>query len=238
MPHEASETTRWPVHAPATSSGRLPLPLMPFPTANTFIRHAHALCAQTLRRARQLVFVVGSVMLAACAYAVDGKVEVQRVDSAVQVQASAVLEADTETVWNTLIGYEQLPDFIPDMTSSKTLQRAGRQAVVEQNGRAGLGPFKMDFSLTLAVREEPMQAVFANAVSGDFSRFESSYRLHPQEDGRTRLEYSSLIEPKNGIPPLVGVPVMRYAIQRQFNALLVEIERLAAVRTGRPTAAR
>lgn len=198
---------------------------MPSTIASTFARHMRA-------------FTAAGFMLVASAHAADGKVEVQRVDTAVQVQASAVLEADTETVWNTLIGYEQLPDFIPDMLSSKTLQRAGRQAVVEQNGRAGLGPFKRDFSLTLAVREEPMQAVFAKAVSGDFSRFESSYRLHPQEDGRTRLEYASLIEPRDGIPPLVGVPVMRYAIQRQFNALLAEIERLAALRTGVPSTAR
>lgn len=233
MPHEASETTEWPRTRAAPSAGRkasLSLAhcsflLMPSTIASTFARHMRA-------------FTAAGFMLVASAHAADGKVEVQRADTAVQVQASAVLEADTETVWNTLIGYEQLPDFIPDMLSSKTLERAGRQAIVQQNGRVGLGPFKRDFSLTLAVREEPMQAVFAKAVRGDFSRFESSYRLHPQEDGRTRLEYASLIEPRDGIPPLVGVPVMRYAIQRQFNALLTEIERLASLRTGIPSAAR
>lgn len=209
----------------ASPPGTHPFPHMPSTIAATFNRHVRA-------------FAAAGLMLAASAHAAEGKVDVERVDTVVQVQASAVLEADTETVWNTLVGYEQLPEFIPDMRSSRTLHRAGRQAVVEQNGRAGLGPFKMDFTLTLAVREEPMQAVFARAVSGDFSRFESSYRLHPQEDGRTRLEYTSLIEPKNGIPPLVGVPVMRYAIKRQFNALLTEIERLASLRNGPPSAAR
>ena len=156
-----------------------------------------------------------------------GKVEIERVGDTVQVQASALLEAEASTVWKTLVEYERLPDFIPDMSLSKTLQREGNKAVVQQNGRAGLGPFKMDFTLTLAVREEPMNAVFASALSGDFSVFESSYHLVHEGPGLIRLNYLSRLQPRSGIPPLVGVPVMRLSIQRQFDALVAEIGRRA-----------
>jgi ribosome-associated toxin RatA of RatAB toxin-antitoxin module len=180
------------------------------------------------RRARLLLgtlaFTVGSALAAS-----PGKVEVERTGDAVQVHATALLEADAATVWNTLIGYEQLPDFIPDMSLSKTLKRDGNNAVVQQNGRAGLGPFKRDFTLTLDVREEPMNAVFASARSGDFAVFESSYRLVQEGPGRIRLNYLSRIEPRDGIPPLVGVPIMRLAIQRQFDALVTEIGRRATL---------
>jgi ribosome-associated toxin RatA of RatAB toxin-antitoxin module len=164
------------------------------------------------------------------AYAASpGKVEIERVGDAVQVKASALLDAEASTVWKTLVEYERLPDFIPDMSLSKTLQREGNRAVVQQNGRAGLGPFKMEFTLTLDVREEPMKSVFASALSGDFSVFESSYHLVHEGPGLIRLNYISRIQPRNGIPPLVGVPVMRLSIQRQFDALVTEISRRATL---------
>jgi Polyketide cyclase / dehydrase and lipid transport len=158
-----------------------------------------------------------------------GKVEIERVGNAVHVKASALLDAEPSTVWKTLTEYDRLPDFIPDMFLSKTLQRDGNKAVVQQNGRAGLGPFKFDFTLTLDVREEPMNAVFASALSGDFSVFESSYHLVHEGPGLIRLNYLSRIQPRSGIPPLVGVPVMQLSIQRQFDALVAQIGRRATL---------
>lgn len=174
------------------------------------------------------LLLLAAVLASAVARAAPAAVTVQRIDSALHVHASATLQADARTVWNTLVGYEQLADFIPDMASSRTLRRDGDTAVVQQRGRAGLGPFKQDFSLTLAVQETPLRSVTAQAMAGDFSRFESSYQLHSGDDGSTRLDYSALIEPRSGIPPLVGVPVMTWAIRRQFNALVAEIERRGA----------
>lgn len=187
------------------------------------------LTPSVLRRRTTALLATLALALGSSHAASPGKVEIQRQGDAVEVQASALLEADATTVWNTLIGYEQLPDFIPDMTVSKTLKREGNNALVQQNGRAGLGPFKRSFTLTLDVREEPMSAVHASARGGDFSVFESSYRLVHEGPGLIRLNYVSRIEPRDGIPPLVGVPVMRLAIQRQFDALVTEIGRRATI---------
>jgi ribosome-associated toxin RatA of RatAB toxin-antitoxin module len=198
--------------------------------------HRGALRTPRLRW-RWLLLPVVVLLLTAAAHADIAAVQVQRVDAALRVRASALLHADAQTVWNTLVGYERLPEFIPDMASSRTLRRDGDQAVVQQRGRAGLGPFKRDFSLTLAVQETPLRSVTAQAVAGDFSRFESSYQLQSTSDGGVRLEYAALIEPKAGIPPLVGVPVMEHAIRRQFDALVAEIERRAGPPSTAPAAA-
>ena len=48
--------------------------------------------------------------------------------------------ADDATTWDVLTGYDHLPDFIPDMSASHTLERDGSDARVQQSGRAGLGP--------------------------------------------------------------------------------------------------
>ena len=149
------------------------------------------------------------------------------------VFATAQVAADNGTAWDVLTGYDRLPNFIPDMSASRTLEREGSNALVLQSGRAGLGPFKQEFSLTLAVHEVWQQSVTARAVAGDFRRFESSYQLSTDGMGHTRIEYSAVIEPIAGIPPLVGLPVMRSAIRAQFEALLDEIDRRAQPRAGR-----
>ncbi len=162
------------------------------------------------------------------------KLDVRQQEGSVRVLASSTVQADLQTTWNTLVGYERLPEFVPDMRSSRVLQRDGDRVLVQQSGRAGFGPLQRAFSLTLEVQEQPLQTVTAHAVGGDFARFESGYRLRAGADGQTHLEYSALIEPKDGIPPLVGVALMRRAIQRQFDALLAEIERQAAAQPARP----
>ncbi len=158
--------------------------------------------------------------------------QVDQHDGALRVVASASLRADLQTSWDTLVDYDRLPEFVPDLRSSRTLQRDGAVAVVAQSGRAGFGPLHRDFTLTLRVREEAPYAVTASAVAGSFTRFESSYRLRAEEGGITHLSYRALIEPRDGVPPLLGLAVMRWALERQFQALLVEIERRAALGVG------
>jgi ribosome-associated toxin RatA of RatAB toxin-antitoxin module len=183
--------------------------------------------------------VLGGVLALASATAAASPavVEVQRRDTAVHVAASVVLKADLRSTWDTLVGYERLPEFVPDMRSSRVLERGRSEVLVEQVGRAGFGPFRQEFSLTLRVRELPMQSISAQSVAGDFVRFESRYVLRSGEGGVTQLDYSAVMEPKDGIPPLVGVPILRRAIRRQFEALQVEIERRAAQREAEPVRA-
>jgi len=157
---------------------------------------------------------------------------VTRSGDRIVVIATAEVEADDATAWDVLTGYDRLAEFIPDMSASRTLEREGSNALVLQTGRAGFGPFKRDFSLTLAVQEVQQQAVTARAVGGDFTRFESSYRLRSVGAGHTRIEYSAIIEPKAGVPTLIGLPVMRSAISEQFGALLAEVERRAQQRAA------
>jgi ribosome-associated toxin RatA of RatAB toxin-antitoxin module len=188
-----------------------------------------ALRSHASRRARRHWLLPASAVIAwATASAAPALIDVRREQSSLRVQASATLQVDAQTVWDTLVAYEQLPEFIPDMVSSRTVRRDGVRAVVEQHGRAGLGVFKQAFGVTLAVQELPLREVNAQAIAGDFSRFEASYRLYAGSDGGTRIDYTALIEPKARMLPVVGVPVLRLAIHRQFEAMVAEIERRAA----------
>jgi hypothetical protein len=179
---------------------------------------------------RTLLALLGAAAALLAPWSAAAEVEVQRLEGAVRVSAQTTLNADLQTTWETLVGYERLPEFVPDMRTSRVLHREGDRVLVEQRGRAGFGPVQREFSLTLEVHEVPLQAVTARAIAGDFLRFDSGYRLRAGALGQTHLEYDALIAPQDGIPPLLGVPLMRRAIQRQFDALLAEIERRSAAR--------
>jgi hypothetical protein len=90
-------------------------------------------------------------LLVAPAAAAPATLSVSRSGDEIVVVATAEVAADEATAWDVLTGYDRLPDFIPDMSASRTLEREGSNALVSQSGRAGLGPFKQAFSLTLAV---------------------------------------------------------------------------------------
>jgi hypothetical protein len=60
----------------------------------------------------------------------------------------------------------------------------------------------------------------------------ASYRLQTDDAGHRRIECSAVIEPSAGNPPLVGLPLLRSTIRRQFEALLADIDHRARARKG------
>jgi carbon monoxide dehydrogenase subunit G len=142
--------------------------------------------------------------------------------------AQSEVDADRATIWSTLTDYDHLARFIPGMSSSRTVSRNGAEAVVEQKGGAGVGPFRQSFTVLLAVREELNQSISASGIGGDFRGFQSRYEIVPIGSHRARIVYQATLVPGMFVPPVVGLFAMRSAIGSQFDALLEEIQRRAA----------
>jgi ribosome-associated toxin RatA of RatAB toxin-antitoxin module len=187
-------------------------------------------------------FLIGTAFLAATtaiaparaaavapSHAAAGDVKVERHGSEIRVEAHAEVGAAVAQTWSTLVDYDRLAEFIPDMAFSHILSRNGSTAVVEQQGRASFGPFHQSFRLVLAVEERPGESIDATALDGDFRRFNARYDLQAIDSLRTRIQYRATLEPNAAVPPLVGLAVMRSLIRRQFEAMLGEIERRAAL---------
>jgi carbon monoxide dehydrogenase subunit G len=142
--------------------------------------------------------------------------------------AQSEVEADRAAIWSTLSDYDDLARFIPGMSSSRTVSRTGAEAVVEQKGSAGLGPFRQHFTVLLAVREEANHSISASGIGGDFRCFETRYEIVPLGSHRARLVYQATLVPgMRVVPPIVGLLAMRSMIGTQFDALLEEIRRRA-----------
>ena len=151
-----------------------------------------------------------------------------RDDDAVIVQAEAQLDASLETAWRVLTDYEHYAEFIPDLKSSRVLARSGNTAIVEQRGEAGFFFYHFPLEVTFSVTEIPGNTVSSRAISGTFREMIGTYVLTETRAG-VRLVYTGRLVPSFTLPPLVGVPAVRAAVERQFLALAREIRRVAKI---------
>ena len=161
--------------------------------------------------------------------AADFKVEARRDGDAVLVEARASVKADVETAWNVLTAYDRYAEFIPDLKLSEILARAGETAIVHQKGEAGFFLFHFPMEVTFSVTEEPPTGIHSRAISGTFKEMTGAYHLTADGDV-LRLTYSGRLVPNFGLPPLVGTAAVRAAVEKQFSALVKEIQRRAAAR--------
>jgi ribosome-associated toxin RatA of RatAB toxin-antitoxin module len=153
------------------------------------------------------------------------QVEARREGEAVLVKASARLTADLTRAWEVLTDYERYAQFVPDLKSSRVISRSGHVAIVDQRGEAGFFLFHYPVEVQLEVTEQPYQRVTSRALSGNFKEMVGVYELLDQPDG-LRFEYSGRLVPSFRLPPLIGVAAVRSAVEKQFSALVREIQRV------------
>jgi ribosome-associated toxin RatA of RatAB toxin-antitoxin module len=149
-----------------------------------------------------------------------------RENDVVVVHAQADLDAPLRTAWNVLTDYEGYAQFIPDLKSSRVLARSGNTAIVEQKGEAGFFFYHLPLEVTFSVTEEPSTVVSSRAISGTFKEMTGRYVLS-ERGGGVRLTYDGRMIPAFHLPPLIGMPALRAALERRFLALAREIRRVA-----------
>lgn len=175
---------------------------------------ACALCAHVAALAQQL------------------NIETSGRDGAITVTASADMQVDTRTAWGVISDYDHLAEFVPDMHSSRVVQRDGDKLVVEQTGEFGFLFFQQPVEVRLAVVESPRERIVARAVGGNLREMEGRYTLQDLPSGEVRLSYSGRLVPDFAVPPVIGKMVVRRELGRQFAAVVKEIMRRDALERG------
>jgi len=148
----------------------------------------------------------------------------ERNGDAIDIHASALLNADGVTAWRVLTDYSRYPEFIPDLRSSHVVARRAATVTVEQSGEARLWLFRLPLEITFEIQEAAPDHLQSRAVAGTLRALTSSYALASESAG-TRLDYVGHATPGFW---LLG-PFERAAVERnvarQFQALADEIER-------------
>lgn len=180
-----------------------------------------------------LAGVCALLLVAGSAAAAEVRVEARRDGDAVLVEASADVQADARVAWDVLTGYDRYAQFVPDLRTSRVIERSGHSAIVEQSGVAGMFFYRFPMEVRLAITEEPFETVRSQSIAGNFRELTGVYRLTPAEKG-VRFVYNGRLVPEFRLPPIVGLPAVRGSVERQFRALVEEIERRARAEAAPP----
>jgi len=142
-----------------------------------------------------------------------------------EVVASGEVRAAPQAVWKILTNYERMPEFVPDLKTTKVLSRSGNRAVVEQFGTARFLFLSRSIQLVVQVTEEPISAIDIGLVSGDMKVYNCRWELVPTENGGTRILYTGKLVPKFYVPGMLGANIIRADIERMMLAVLERLDR-------------
>lgn len=165
--------------------------------------------------------------------AADVMVRASREGDVIHVEASAEFVADGWRVWQVLTDYDHLADFIPDMHTSRVLERRKGTAIVEQKGDFRLLFLNFPIEVTFVVKEFPQELIVSHAVKGSFLEMHNAYNLQVQQK-RVRLRYEGHMKPDFLVPPLIGTIALKRSVERQFGALVDEIIQRQQAANRRP----
>lgn len=151
----------------------------------------------------------------------------------IEIEASALLNADTGTAWRVLTDYERYIEFIPGLRESRVLGRTGATVTVKQSGDVMLWLLPVPLDVTFEITESAPTRLDSRAVAGDLRALNSRYVLTP-EGNRVRLGYSGALASGFALfSPLERLAV-KQNIERRFQALADEIERRQGTGSAEP----
>ena len=156
-------------------------------------------------------------------------VEAARDGDAYVITARGDVVADAGVAWRVLTDYDRYAAFVPDLYSSRTLSRGPDGAVVEQRGELRFLFVRFPLEVKYTIREHPPSVVESRATSGSFREMTGRYELRPNGSA-LRVAYAGRLVPDFAMPPLIGTIAVRMTVERQFTAMIEEIERQSAAR--------
>jgi carbon monoxide dehydrogenase subunit G len=186
--------------------------------------HAAPMAAGAHRLAALLALAACIAAQSAHAAAPALSLETYRQGDAIAVFAEVEMDVDPKIAWDVLSDYDHLAQFVPDMSVSRVLSRAGNTVIVEQKGEFGILFFRQPVELKLEIVETPRKTIVARAIGGSFREMSGRYDLE-EKGGRVRLSYVGRFVPSFAMPPFLGIVGVRHTAAVQLEALVDEIMR-------------
>ena len=126
-----------------------------------------------------------------------------------------------DDLWEVLTDYEGLSEFIPNLCSSKLIERSGNRVTLSQIGSQQLVlglKFSAEVQLELT-EHRPEGLLQFRMIKGDFRRFEGSWRLQSVPD-QTLVLYELTVQGCLGMP----VALIEQRLRQDLNDNLLAVE--------------
>jgi ribosome-associated toxin RatA of RatAB toxin-antitoxin module len=176
------------------------------------------------RRPRTLAIgmLAALTMTAGAAPAGQVQVEVSEERGTYQVVATFPIPQRAALAMTVLTDYDRIPRFMPDVRTSRVLERTDNRVVVEQEAVAKFLLFSKQVHLVLDVEEGPVLLKFQDRCKKAFSRYEGSWTLEERPD-RTDVTYKLTAKPTFDVPGFLLKRLMKRDAAEMIGRLQAEI---------------
>ena len=121
-----------------------------------------------------------------------------------------------------LTDYENIPRFLPDVTSSVVRERTKGGAVVEQEAVSRMMMFSKKVHLVLEITEAPDAIRFVDRCGRSFERYEGRWRVTARGDG-SEITYELIAKPSFDVPEFLLKRLLKRDATRTIERLTSEI---------------
>ena len=151
----------------------------------------------------------------------EPEIRIQEEADTLVIDISYRLPVNSRVAWDVLTDFNNMTEFVPNLSSSRILQRDGRQLVVEQKGKISFGVLSFPYESKREIELTPYQKVRSHAVSG--TQMDSVTTLTPSGAG-TLLTYHAEAVPDLPISSSMIASTLRETLETQFKAMEQEME--------------
>lgn len=138
------------------------------------------------------------------------------------VSAEFSVPQPTSAALAVLTDYEQIPRFMPGVTTSIVRERSADRVVIEQEAVSRMMIFSKRVYLFLEIHEEANTLRFRDSSGRSFSLYEGTWRLS-QRDGQTAIRYDLRAKPKFDVPGFLLKRLLRRDAKMMIERLRQEI---------------
>lgn len=178
----------------------------------------------------KLLVVVWLLLASAAVWAGEPiQVDVHRENGKVLLSAAFMVPVSRELAWSVLTDFDHMPQFLPNLKSSRIVQRDGNLLRVLQQGVVPLVFLQYSYESMREIELTPMQAVHSHSVGGNSGAIEAFTRLENRE-AQIRIQYSAVWTPSSSLVATMGLDTLREQLQLQFNAFQQEMLKRAKIR--------
>lgn len=156
------------------------------------------------------------------------RVRTERGDgAAIEVSVTLVVPIDAGVVVAVVTDYEHMPRFVPDILATRVRHAEPGNQHVEIDGVARLAFLVFPIHTSVHVVNHADGTIDIDSLAGDL---EIHGRVQVQQQAaNTRIDYHAAVEPAFWLPPVIRDLLIAGMIQRQFEAMVAEMRRRAAL---------
>ncbi len=150
------------------------------------------------------------------------KVTVQKNGDTVVIDLSTTVQATPQEAWDVFTDFDHMTQFLPNLETSRILEKNGDLWKVEQKGQAKHGVFSLSFESTKQFKLKPYESIQSHLIGGTLKKHESLTTLSPEGSG-TRITYHAESVSGVWVPPGLGTSVVQDEVRKQFQDMTGEI---------------